>query len=122
MRRMRNAIMGGAVLLIGLGAVATTHTYASSAAAVTAHKQVVATEANNAYLFSPKKITVKVGTKVTWNNVSDAEHTVTSKSFGWAFDKTFASGKSISFVFKKAGTYKYFCSIHPYMHGTIVVH
>jgi plastocyanin len=75
---------------------------------------------NGQFAFSPKKTKISVGTKVTWTNVSDAPHTVTGKG-SWKFNKTLNMKASISYTFKKAGTYKYYCTYHPYMVGTIVV-
>ncbi|MBV9281105.1 MAG: cupredoxin domain-containing protein [Chloroflexi bacterium] len=73
------------------------------------------------YRFNPNKITVKVGTRITWQNPTDAPHTVTSRTRGWTFNKVFGVSKAVSFVFKKAGTFKYYCRFHPGMVGTIVV-
>ncbi len=74
------------------------------------------------FAFSPPLLTVAPGTKVTWNNKDEEPHTVMSADGG----KTFKSGAldtddKFSFTFDKPGTYKYFCSIHPHMIGTIVV-
>lgn len=122
MHRLRNALIGAATLLIAGGTAAQLHhTYAASSAKT---KQVVTTEKNNKYLFSPKSITVSVGTKVVWKNVSDAVHNVVgtagSAKFK-AYNAKLLAGKSVSFTFTKAGTYKYYCSIHPYMKGTVTV-
>ncbi len=70
--------------------------------------------------FSPMMLTVPVGTTVTWHNMDGEPHTVTS------LDGLFRSGaldqdETYSFTFKKAGTYKYVCTIHPRMTGTVVV-
>jgi plastocyanin len=86
----------------------------------TAHKTVLTKEVSGQYAFAPKKLTIKVGTRVTWKNVSDAPHTVTGKG-AWKVNKQLLQGKSVSFVFKKAGTYHYYCMLHPYMTATIVV-
>lgn len=64
--------------------------------------------------------TITPGTKVTWKNLDDTAHTVTSTK------NTFASsnvdhGKSYSRAFAELGTYNYICTIHPYMKGTIKV-
>ncbi|HEX8917990.1 MAG TPA: plastocyanin/azurin family copper-binding protein, partial [Chloroflexota bacterium] len=73
------------------------------------------------YQFAPKNVSVKVGTKVTWTNKTDAPHTVTGKN-GWSFhSKTFQPKGTVSYTFSKAGTYHYICSIHPFMKATIVV-
>lgn len=84
-------------------------------------KTVKATEVSGKYVFAKSKITVKVGTKVWWTNTSDAPHTVTSKGGGWSYDKQLATAQKLGFVFKKAGTFHYFCKYHSGMVGTIVV-
>lgn len=73
------------------------------------------------YRFAPAKVTVKVGTRVTWSNQTDAPHTVTARGTWKLASSAFTRNHNLSFTFKKAGTYKYFCSIHPYMKGEIVV-
>lgn len=72
------------------------------------------------FSFGPIEITVPVGTTVTWTNRDDIPHTVVSA------DKVFKSkvldtDEKFSFTFSKAGTYPYFCSIHPKMTGKVVV-
>jgi plastocyanin len=72
------------------------------------------------FSFGPATLTVAVGTTVTWTNRDDIPHTVVSN------DKVFKSkvldtDEKFSFTFAKAGTYPYFCSIHPKMTGSVVV-
>ena len=72
------------------------------------------------FSFGPATLTVAVGTTVTWTNRDDIPHTVVST------DKVFKSkvldtDEKFSFTFAKAGTYPYFCSIHPKMTGSVVV-
>jgi len=72
------------------------------------------------FKYGPSMLTVPVGTTVTWVNHDEEPHTVTSgtgdfRSAGLVKDDTFAR------TFTKPGTYQYFCSIHPYMKGTLVV-
>jgi plastocyanin len=72
------------------------------------------------FAFSQPALTVPVGTKVTWVNHDDMLHTVADE--GKSFKSNpLDSGESFSHVFDKPGTYKYFCSLHPHMTGTIVV-
>jgi len=72
------------------------------------------------FAFNPTPLTVKVGTKVTWTNDDKARHTATSDDD--AFDtKSIDIGKTGSFTFTKAGTYKYHCAIHPTMTAEIDV-
>jgi plastocyanin len=72
------------------------------------------------FTFTPAKIEVAAGTTVTWVNHDDIPHTVVST------EKVFKSpaldsGEKFSYAFAKAGTYAYFCSLHPKMTGQVVV-
>jgi len=73
------------------------------------------------FQFSPSSLTVKAGTTVTFKGVS-GDHTVTSDADSpMSFDQGVSQGSSITITFANPGTYKYHCSIHASMHGTIVV-
>jgi amicyanin len=72
------------------------------------------------FTFSPASLTVKIGAAVTWLNKDDIPHTVVSKNRVFK-SKALDTGDSFSFTFNEAGTYEYFCSLHPHMTGTIVV-
>lgn len=86
-----------------------------------AHKTITIKRVGTTYRFKPAKVTVKVGTRVTWSNRSDAPHIVAGRG-SWKFvSKLFKRKHSVSFTFKKAGTYRYYCAVHPYMKGMIVV-
>ena len=73
------------------------------------------------FSFSPKTFTVPVGATVTWTNHDDVPHVVAS--INNQFEKSLAlkAGQSFSRTFTTAGTYSYFCSIHPRMTGKIIV-
>lgn len=74
------------------------------------------------FAFAPAMLTVAPGTKVTWDNKDEEPHTVTSADGGQTFKSpALDTDDKFSFTFDKSGTYKYFCSIHPHMVGTIVV-
>jgi len=74
------------------------------------------------FFFSPANITVQPGTSVTWVNNGQAPHTVTATDPEGAFDSgTLQPGESFSFTFKQPGTYAYYCTIHPFMKGTVTV-
>jgi amicyanin len=86
------------------------------AAAAVDGKQVVVDN----FSFTPSTAAVPVGTTVTWTNHDDIPHNVVSpeqkfKSPVLDTDETF------SHTFDAAGTYKYYCSIHPRMTGQVVV-
>lgn len=73
------------------------------------------------YKFDPPVLTVPVGTTVVWTNQDDVPHTVTSS------DKTFKSsgaldkGDTYSYTFTAAGTYNYYCTVHPFMTAKVIV-
>ena len=72
------------------------------------------------FVFSPERVTVKVGTTVTWTNHDDIPHTVAAKDRAFK-SKVMDTDESYSFTFSTPGEYSYFCSLHPHMVGTIVV-
>lgn len=77
--------------------------------------------------FDPSTADVASDTTVTWKNEDQVSHTVTSgnpsdNQTGSVFDSNLiAPGKEFSFTFKNAGTYSYFCQVHPWMTGEVVV-
>jgi plastocyanin len=73
---------------------------------------------NRAY--APDDLNVSVGTTVTWMNTDSIFHTSTSGAFGWN-SGIVAPGGQFSFAFQTAGTFPYYCTIHPGMVGTVVV-
>jgi plastocyanin len=66
-------------------------------------------------------VTVAVGTRVTWVNHDDIPHTVVSEDLITFHSRPLDTDEKFSFTFEKAGTYKYFCSIHPKMTAAVVV-
>lgn len=71
--------------------------------------------------FIPPNTTVSVGTKLTWKNLDTAQHTVTSDEGNALASQLLNEGQSYSIVLSKAGSYRYYCKVHPFMKGTIVV-
>jgi plastocyanin len=72
------------------------------------------------FTFGPQRVTVRPGTTVTWINEDDIPHTVVSTSLAFR-SKVLDTDDKFSFTFTTAGTFEYFCSLHPHMTGTIVV-
>jgi plastocyanin len=72
------------------------------------------------FSFGPATLTVAVGTTVTWVNHDDIPHNVVSTD-GLFKSKVMDTDEKFSFTFTKAGTFPYFCGIHPKMTGKVVV-
>jgi len=72
------------------------------------------------FSFGPQTITVPVGTTVTWTNRDDIPHTSVSTDDVFK-SKVMDTDEKFSYTFTKAGTYPYYCAIHPKMTGKVVV-
>ena len=72
------------------------------------------------FVFGPQTITVPVGTTVTWTNADDIPHTSVSTE-GVFKSKVLDTDEKFSYTFTKAGTYPYYCTIHPKMTGKVIV-
>jgi plastocyanin len=72
------------------------------------------------FSFQASTTTVRVGDSVTWTNLGPSSHTATATN--GSFDTgVLRRGQSATHTFTSAGTFQYVCSIHPFMHGTVVV-
>ena len=81
--------------------------------------------------FIPNPVTIDIGDTVTWENTDTAAHTITSGTAVQGPDGVFDSSlimapmggvvKTFSHTFDDAGTYDYFCMVHPWMAGTVIV-
>lgn len=72
------------------------------------------------FAFVPAALTVKAGTSVTWTNRDEEPHTVAATD-GAFHSPGMGTGATFTHTFAAAGTFDYVCSIHPMMHGTVVV-
>jgi len=95
--------------------------------ALLAFGAVAATESKDAnvvtidnFVFTPPEVTVAVGTTVKWVNHDDIPHTVVDKNRNFR-SKALDTDNEYSFTFASAGTYDYFCGLHPHMQGKIIV-
>ncbi len=75
--------------------------------------------------YTPSKIVIKQGNSVTWVNEDVAFHSVTSGYYDEP-SEIFDSGyldpeESFTFIFENIGTYDYFCTLHPWMKGQVIV-
>ena len=76
--------------------------------------------------FIPSTATVDVGAEVTWDNTDNAAHTATAGSAAdgpsGVFDSSLImAGGSFTYTADTAGTFDYFCMVHPWMSGTLIV-
>lgn len=79
--------------------------------------------------FDPHEAIIDVGGEVMWKNGDTAAHTATSgdltsdpDNVGTEFDSSlFGPGKTFSHTFEEAGTFPYFCMVHPWMKGVVTV-
>jgi plastocyanin len=97
--------------------------YALSAAPSYAAAPAPAEEATisiREFMFTPTSITVTAGTTVHWKNLDAEPHTVRGVDTNFRSDPL-DQNDGFAFKFDQPGTYRYVCSIHPQMLGTIVV-
>lgn len=73
------------------------------------------------FAFAPATLTIPVGTTVTWTNQDEEPHTVVSNDGSTFHSPGMGTNGTYTFTFTTAGTFDYVCSIHPFMHGSVVV-
>jgi plastocyanin len=74
------------------------------------------------HAFTPANITVKKGTKVTWTNRDSVQHNVMTDTEGRGpSGELLSQGESYSYTFDEVGTFKYHCTPHPDMQGSVTV-
>jgi amicyanin len=86
--------------------------------AVAAQEENVVTIDN--FTFTAPELTVAVGTTVKWVNHDDIPHSVVDKNKAFR-SKALDTDDAYSFTFASAGTFDYFCGLHPHMVGKIIV-
>lgn len=112
MRRLRVLAAAGRALLVAASFGAASAQSPSAAAPPI----VIAKD----FMFAPATLAIRAGSTVTWKNADDEPHTVVSET-GLFRSGALDTNESFSFRFDKPGTYRYTCSIHPRMIGTVVV-
>ena len=93
--------------------------------AMLAAASVAAQDATNVvtienFTFTPPELTVAVGTTVKWVNHDDIPHVVVNKDKAFR-SKALDTDDSFSYTFASAGTFDYFCALHPHMVGKVTV-
>jgi len=113
--RARAAVaMATAAILLALAGFYAGGAAANQTASASATKKVSIA----GFVYKPGTLTVSKGTSVSFANSDSSAHTATGKGFDTG---NIRAGKSVTVKFGKAGTFAYHCTIHPTMHGKIVV-
>ena len=73
------------------------------------------------FSFGPATLTIPVGTTVTWVNQDDVPHNVVSTEGRTLKSPVLDTDQKFSYTFTQAGTYPYYCAIHPKMTGKVIV-
>ena len=117
MQKMSGALMGTFLLGVAVAAVASISLHAEKGAA--ADPAPVDIKIDN-FTFAPQRLIVRAGTTVIWRNRDDIPHAIASSSRLFK-SKALDTDDTYAFTLTTAGTFEYFCSLHPQMTGTIVV-
>ncbi|HEY2036940.1 MAG TPA: cupredoxin domain-containing protein [Steroidobacteraceae bacterium] len=101
--------------------IALAHSGHAAAATSVAHAAQSSITIRN-YSFDPGMMKIAAGATVTWINRDADVHTIKSQQGPEPFQSpALDSGGHYSFTFRHPGTYRYICSVHPFMRGVIVV-
>lgn len=73
------------------------------------------------FSFTPPTLTVPAGATVTWVNQDDVPHNIVSSEGKTLKSPVIDTDEKFSYTFTKAGTYPYYCGIHPKMIGKVIV-
>jgi plastocyanin len=118
---IRVAVAGLIVLLVGLTPAVVAADQRTTGKRDGAARQVVVQRVRMVnFAFRPRSLTISAGTKVRWVD-REGTHSTTSNSGVWD-SGVLSQGEAFGRVFRKAGTFKYHCSVHPSaMRGVITV-
>lgn len=120
-RSIRVAVAGFIVLLVGLAPAVVVADQRTTGKGDRAARRVVVERVRMVnFAFRPRHLTISKGTKVRWVD-REGTHSSTSNTGLWD-SGILSQGESFGRVFRKAGTFKYHCSVHPsIMRGVITV-
>ena len=110
-RILRSGLLAASISAAMIGAIGVVHADSPPT------EQIIQLKA---FAFTPASVTVRAGTTVTWKNLDEEPHTVVSNS-GVFRSGALDQNDSFSFKFDEPGEYRFICSIHPHMQGTVTV-
>lgn len=119
MRRVRHPGIRLCVAAAWLGTSALCSPAVAQSSNATATANAIKIDVRN-FMFGPQTLTVTAGSTVVWTNLDQEPHTIASDQ-GLFRSGAIDTNETFSFKFDHPGTYRYFCTIHPQMLGTIVV-
>lgn len=117
---MKRLLFPGVTVALCLAGCGSPAAHAPSTYQMT-HPQIIPTRSGHPdALYVPDPIRVHVGQTVTWTNRDNDPHDVTADD-GTFYSGPMAQGATWRWAPTRPGTYTYFCTIHPEMHGEIIV-
>ncbi len=138
-RTVLYAIIVVVLIVVGVGVFFLTQTSSGYNVAIQDDNLCTPSNSDPACLFNPTSVNATVnGAAITWKNIGKVTHTVTScdstngastaqcpngpnaSGLDPSFTGNVATGGTYPHTFAHAGTYYYYCAIHPWMHGTVV--
>ncbi len=122
---MKKAILSAAaavllVLSLGLSRAGCTLAAKPAASGQSTSNEQFQVKIDN-FSFGPATLTVPVGATVTWINQDDVPHNVVSTDGKDIKSPVLDTDQKFSYTFTKAGTYDYYCKIHPKMTAKVIV-
>lgn len=116
-RELRAAMIGLAVAVFGLAPVGIGASATAAGETARVSRTVTVDVVNFAY--RPANLTIGRGSRVVFSNTSGTAHTATRK--GSFTTGRIKAGESAAISFRQRGTFRYHCTIHPFMKGKVVV-
>jgi plastocyanin len=116
----RAILIGGAVGLAAVASRSNAHDMAEMVETAPGAPVAADTVSIDNFSFRPAAVSIPVGGTVTWTNQDDIPHLVVANDHGFR-SKPLDTGDSFAHTFAAAGTYPYFCGLHPKMTGLVKV-
>jgi len=116
---MRRKLFTGSIIALSLAVAAVVILHPTRAKSEESKTSSMEVRVDN-FTFGPDTLTVPANSTVTWVNKDDVPHVIASND-GLFKSKALDTEDKYSYTFTKAGTYAYYCSVHPKMVGKIIV-
>lgn len=119
MKKIAVSLVAATILLLAFGFLVSSHAMPASSQPnrSSATYQIYIDN----FSFAPATLSIPVGAEVTWTNEDDVPHTIVSTNNAFAHSPVLDTDESFSHTVATAGTYEYYCSVHPKMLGKVIV-